>query len=128
MNICIDFDGTCCTHEYPAMGKDIGAYSILRELQVAGHNLILFTMRSGKELDEAVNQLALESITLYGINENPTQKYWTTSPKAYGDLYIDDAALGCPLSQDETISYRPFVDWIKVKKILIKQGILPHER
>jgi hypothetical protein len=54
MIIAIDFDGTCVTHEYPYIGKDIGAVPVLKELVSSGHQLILFTMRSGKELNDAI--------------------------------------------------------------------------
>ena len=46
MQILIDFDGTCTTHAFPYVGKDIGAASVLKELTEAGNDLILFTMRS----------------------------------------------------------------------------------
>ena len=46
MEICIDFDGTCVTHDFPKVGKDIGAIPVLKKLIENGHNLILFTMRS----------------------------------------------------------------------------------
>ena len=46
MDIVIDFDGTVVTHEFPKVGRDIGADKVLKELVAAGHNLILFTMRS----------------------------------------------------------------------------------
>ena len=46
--IAVDFDGTCVTHEYPYMGRDIGAVPVLRELADAGYRLILHTMRSGR--------------------------------------------------------------------------------
>lgn len=46
MYICIDFDGTCVTHEFPSIGKDIGAIPVLKELVKNNHKLILFTMRS----------------------------------------------------------------------------------
>ena len=49
MIISIDFDGTCVTHEFPLIGKDIGAVPILKKLVQRGHQLILFTMRSDKE-------------------------------------------------------------------------------
>lgn len=49
MEICIDFDGTCVTHEFPKIGKDIGALPVLNKLANAGHNLILFIMRSDIE-------------------------------------------------------------------------------
>ena len=57
--IILDFDGTVVTHEYPRIGKDIGAVEVLTKLVDNGHNLILFTMRSGKTLDEAVNWFKL---------------------------------------------------------------------
>lgn len=48
MEICIDFDGTCVSHEFPNVGKDIGAVPVLKKLVDAGHRLILFTMRSNR--------------------------------------------------------------------------------
>jgi len=139
MNICIDFDGTCVSHEFPSIGKDIGAIPVLKELVNNGHNLILFTMRSdriensdtgddditditGYFLTDAINWFKENDISLYGIQTNPTQKNWTTSPKAYGELYIDDAALGCPLIYEE--GHRPYVDWEKVKEMLIEMGLI----
>jgi len=135
MYIAIDFDGTCVTSDYPLVGKDIGAVPILKKLVENGHQLILFTMRSnipytkgnGKEikdvpagnyLDDAVNWFKDNGIELFGINNNPTQKDWTLSPKAYAHLYIDDAALGAPLVYDK--HDRPYIDWKKVEQILIK--------
>jgi len=122
MEICIDFDGTCVTHEYPYLGSDIGAEQVLSDLVKARHKLILFTMRSGTELDDAVKWFKQKGIALYGINENPTQKEWTESPKAYAQLYIDDAALGMPLVMNE--HERPYVDWSKVRALLESQSIL----
>lgn len=140
MYICIDFDGTCVTHEFPSIGKDIGAIPVLKELVNKGHKLILFTMRSnmkdvksldynihsqsGNYLDEAVEWFKNNKIPLYGINVNPDQITWTESPKAYGHLYIDDAALGVPLKYNINISERPFVDWEEVYKLLKSQNII----
>ena len=124
MIIGIDFDGTCVTHEYPSIGEDIGAVDTLRELANSGHQLILWTMRSGYTLEHAIKWFECYGIPLYGIQENPTQKKWTDSPKAYCQLYIDDAALGCPLKWDETKSGRPFVDWQAVREMLIGLNIL----
>lgn len=138
MDICIDFDGTCVTHEFPNVGKDIGAISVLKKLIERGHKLILFTMRSdikevisidpsihqkgGTYLTDAINWFKDNGINLYAINTNPSQKEWTTSPKAYAQLYIDDAALGCPLMTDLDISDKPFVDWKEVEKILFPES------
>ena len=141
MDICIDFDGTCVTHNFPKVGKDIGAVPVLQELVAKGHRLILFTMRSNRKtkgkthhesiqdvtgdfLDDAIKWFEDNNIQLYGVQTNPTQKHWTTSPKAYGHIYIDDAALGIPLTYDERISDRPFVNWNGVRKLLINQKVL----
>jgi len=144
MYIGIDFDGTCVTHEFPNIGKDIGAVPILKELVKEGHQLILFTMRSDKKevltdhfeihskaepyLTEAVNWFKDNGIELYGIQTNPTQHSWTDSPKAYCHLYIDDASLGCPLiypfGVNKTNHYRPFVDWVKVREMLVAMNYL----
>jgi hypothetical protein len=141
MVIAIDFDGTCVTHEFPAVGKDIGAAPVLRKLTENGHKLVLFTMRgnrgeltavtpegienvTGNFLDDAVEWFKKNDIPLYGIQENPTQKGWTSSPKAYADLYIDDAALGCPLILDTTYTSRPYVDWVRVCAELHGRGLI----
>lgn len=139
MYIGIDFDGTCVTHEFPRVGRNIGAVPVLKELVENGHQLILFTMRSDKQeelsehfetiskketyLTDAVNWFKDNGIDLFGIQTNPTQHSWTSSPKAYCHLYIDDAALGCPLV-DASFPERPYVDWEEVRKLLVKMQIL----
>ena len=80
-------------------------------------------MRSDETLKDAITYLTGYGIKLYGVNTNPTQKEWTNSPKAYCQLYIDDAALGCPLIYPDA-GRRPFVDWSEVKSNLIKFGAL----
>ena len=124
MYIAIDFDGTCVTHDYPRIGKEIGATKVLKRLVEAGHKLILNTMRSDKELHDAVNWFKKNGIELYGVNENPTQKRWTNSPKVYAHMYIDDAAFGCPLINAPELSNRPFVDWDSINRQLIQKGII----
>ena len=124
MYIAIDFDGTCVTYDYPKIGKEIGATKVLKRLVEAGHKLILNTMRSDKELQDAVNWFKKNGIELYGVNENPTQKRWTNSPKVYAHMYIDDAAFGCPLINAPELSDRQFVDWDSVGRKLIQMGII----
>ena len=126
MYIAVDFDGTCVTNEYPNVGRDIGAVPVLKKLVDAGHKLILNTMRSGKELADAIRWFIDNNIPLFGINENPTQKSWTASPKVYAHIYIDDAALGCPLTTDDLVTKKPFVDWEEVEKQLIKMEFIPY--
>jgi hypothetical protein len=124
MEIAVDFDGTCVTHDYPRVGKDIGAIPVLKALVQKGHKLILWTMRSGIGLEAAVNWFKENDIPLYGIQINPGQQSWTSSPKAYAQLYIDDAALGCYLKEDKDLSDRPFVDWSLVEVTLKEKGLI----
>lgn len=135
MDICVDFDGTCTTHAYPLIGEDIGAVPVLKKLVKRGHRLILFTMRSEMKgispvtgvmqdggLQDAVNWFKKHEIPLFGIQTHPTQKLWTSSPKAYGQMIIDDVALGTPLIIEQ--GERPYVDWVAVEKLLEGQGLI----
>lgn len=124
LDIAVDFDGTCVSHAYPSIGRDIGAVPVLKSLVERGHNLILHTMRCGAMLDAAVEWFSENDIPLYGVAKNPTQHTWTQSPKCYAQVYIDDAALGCPLSIDPAVSDRPFVNWNRVMAMLHEQGIV----
>ncbi len=55
MTIAVDFDGTIVTHEYPRIGKEIPfATDTLRQLIKDGHRLVLWTVREGELLQEAV--------------------------------------------------------------------------
>lgn len=123
MVIAIDFDGTCVTHAFPNVGKEIGAVDVIKTLVNKGHKIILFTMRDLEYLTPAVAWFEKNDIPLYGINDNPGAK-WSTSRKVYADMYIDDMALGIPLKMDYNKSNRPFVDWTGVESLLKKKGIL----
>jgi hypothetical protein len=124
----LDFDGTCVTHDFPYVGKDIGAIPVLKRIIESGNNIVLFTMRSdgksGNFLSHAIKWFEANEIPLWGIQKNPTQHQWTSSPKAFCEIYIDDAALGCPLKTDPSISNRPFVDWERVESMLIEMDVL----
>ena len=123
MIIAIDFDGTCVKHAYPAVGADVGAVPVLRALGAAGHQLSLYTMRSGQHLKDAEIWFAENNISLGGVNSNPEQHTWSLSPKVYAQLYIDDAALGVPLTR--VPGERPWVDWFQVSVWLVAQNVLP---
>jgi hypothetical protein len=114
--IAVDFDGTCVKHACPYIGEDIGAAPVLRELVGAGALLILWTVRSGDTLEDALQWFKRNEIPLYGVNANPEQGEWSDSPKALADLYIDDRALGVPLLRPPLEP--PFVDWARVREML----------
>lgn len=122
MIIAVDFDATVVEFAYPDVGKDIGAQPVLRDLVSKGHKIILYTMRSGKELADAVEWYRKNDIVLYGIQQNPEQRRWTDSPKCHADLYIDDCALGCPITRIG--KSRGYVDWVRVREILEMDNVL----
>lgn len=118
----IDFDGTIVEHAYPEIGAPVpGAIDTIKDLIANGHRIILWTMRSGETLQEAYDYLKDNGIELFGVNKNPEQ-HWSTSPKAYCHVYIDDAALGCPLIRK--FNQRPMVFWPKVREFLKAKGLL----
>lgn len=121
LTIAVDFDGTLAAHEYPDIGPEVpDAFVWLKRFQEAGAELILWTMRSdtgryGPTLQQAIDFCRARGLTFIAANVNPTQHTWTSSPKCYAQLYIDDAALGCPLRPDPRgQQYRPVVDWAEV--------------
>ena len=63
MIIAIDFDGTCVTHEFPSVGKSIGAEKVLKRLVDNGHQLILFTMRSDRKESKPVIDPTIQNVT-----------------------------------------------------------------
>ena len=97
MIIAIDFDGTIVEHKYPDIGKEmLFAFETMKELQKQGHQLILWTYRSGKELEEAVAFCREKGIEFYAVNKNYPEEVYEEgmSRKIRADFYIDDRNLG----------------------------------
>lgn len=81
----IDFDGTCVTDLYPYVGDNIGAAKVLREL--ADKNLlILYTVRDGKYLQDAVDWFRDNHINLYSVNYNPEPVSSSPKKERYGRM------------------------------------------
>jgi len=97
MIIAIDFDGTLVEHRYPAIGRIIPfAFETLKALQAKKHRLILWSHRSGKELEEAVEFCRSQGVEFYAVNKNYPEEEWNEldSRKILADIYIDDRNLG----------------------------------
>jgi hydroxymethylpyrimidine pyrophosphatase-like HAD family hydrolase len=96
IKIAIDFDGTIVEHQYPEIGKEkLFAFQTLRELEKRGARLILWTFRTGKELEEAVEFCRKNGIEFYAVNKNYPEEVFdeTVSRKIDADIYIDDKNL-----------------------------------
>lgn len=98
MLIAVDFDGTIVEHKYPSIGREIPfATQTLKQLIQDGHRLILWTIRHGKSLDEAVAWCKERGVEFYAINrdfEEQEEAQGERSPKVKCDMYIDDRNVG----------------------------------
>jgi hypothetical protein len=96
MIIAVDFDGTIVEHAYPAIGKPIPfAIETLIRLQQEGHRLILWSVREGRLLQEALDYCAERGLRFFAANENYPGEDRTAAPrKLTADLFIDDRNLG----------------------------------
>jgi hydroxymethylpyrimidine pyrophosphatase-like HAD family hydrolase len=97
MKIAVDFDGTIVEHKYPKIGKErLFAFDTLIKLQNEGHQLIMWTYRAGKKLEEAVEYCKQNGLEFYAVNKNYPEEELddNISRKILAELYIDDMNLG----------------------------------
>ena len=97
IKIAVDFDGTIVEHQYPEIGKEkLFAFQTLKELGKLGAMIILWTFRTGKELDEAIEYCRQNGIEFYAVNKNYPEEIFdeTVSRKINADIYIDDKNIG----------------------------------
>lgn len=99
MTIAVDFDGTIVTHEYPNIGKEIPfAVQTLKMLQDDGHKLILWTVREGDLLRDAIQWCREKGLEFYAANkdypEEEEQNNNHYSRKLKADIWIDDRNIG----------------------------------
>lgn len=100
MVIAVDFDGTIVTHRYPEIGEELPfATETLKMLIKEHHQLILWSVREGKLLDEAVEWCRQRGVEFWAVNrdypeENGTQNNNHFSRKIKADMFIDDRNCG----------------------------------
>lgn len=98
MRIAIDFDGTIVEHCYPKIGKEIPfAMDTLKLLIEERHQLILWTVREGSLLEEAIRWCYEHGVEFYAVNKDYPEEnsnHEGTSRKIKADLFIDDRNFG----------------------------------
>jgi len=99
MTIAVDFDGTIVEHRYPEIGKELPfATQTLRMLIEDRHKLILWSVREGKLLDDAVEWCRKRGVEFYAVNkdfpEEDLNKNKSFSRKLKADVWIDDRNIG----------------------------------
>lgn len=96
MTIAVDFDGTIVEHKYPAIGKPIPfALDTLKQFQNENHRLILWTVREGEFLKEAIDYCQSNGLFFFAYNANfPEEDRSIAARKLQADLFIDDRNFG----------------------------------
>ncbi len=110
--IAVDFDGTIVENKYPEIGKPmIFAFETLKKLEDEGFMLILWTYRSGKKLQEAIDFCKENGIVFYAVNKSYPEEEYTEdiSRKIQADIFIDDRNIG------------GFLGWGKIYQILTRE-------
>ena len=108
--IAIDFDGTIVEDAYPKIGKPvIFAFETMKKLQSEGHRLILWTYRTDKKLQEAVDFCKQQGLEFYAINKSyPEEEFdGKISRKINATFFVDDRNIG------------GFIGWTAVHKLLL---------
>ena len=99
MTIAVDFDGTIVEHQYPEIGREIPfATETLRMLIKERHQLILWSVREGDLLQEAVDWCRKRGVEFYAVNKDyPEEERENNnhfSRKLKVDMWIDDRNVG----------------------------------
>jgi hypothetical protein len=97
LKIAVDFDGTIVENQFPAIGKPmLFAFETLKAMQDKGFILILWSVRKGKELDEAIDFCRNNGIEFFAVNANHPEEGLDDeiSRKIEADIFIDDRNIG----------------------------------
>ena len=98
MLIAVDFDGTIVEHAYPKIGRPIPfAIDVLKKLQSeCHHQLVLWTVREGQLLDEAIEYCRRQGLEVYAVNSSyPDGESEAQRPRKLDvDMFIDDRNVG----------------------------------
>lgn len=97
MVIAIDFDGTIVEDNYPEIGEPkLFAFESLQQMIEQRHQLILWTTREGKRLQEAVDFCKENGVEFYAVNKSyPDERFEDMeSRKIICDLFVSNKNFG----------------------------------
>lgn len=96
MIIAVDFDGTIVENRYPEIGPEQPfALECLKRLQKEEqHQLILWTVREGNLLEDAIVWCKERGLNFYAVNQNNPEEKTGGTRKLKANLFIDDFNLG----------------------------------
>lgn len=112
--IAVDFDGTIVKDAYPKIGApQLFAFETLKKLEESGYRLILWTLREGKKLEEAVEFCKQHGIEFYAVNRNYPDEVVDNHSirKLHADIFIDDRNVG------------GFLGWGKIHQLMFNDEL-----
>jgi hypothetical protein len=98
--IAVDFDGTIVEHRYPEIGAERPfATDTLKMLIKDRHKVILWTVREGELLDEAIAWCKERGVEFYAVNREYPEETVKSNPHfsrklSSVDIWIDDRNIG----------------------------------
>lgn len=114
--IAVDFDGTIVQNKYPKIGKPLPfAFETLKMLQNEGHRLVLWTVRTGTSLQEAVDFCRQNGLEFYAVNEAYEGEH-VKNRKLNADIFIDDRNVG------------GLLQWGEIYQLITGKGKLPEPK
>ncbi len=123
--LAIDFDATLAEHQFPRIGPEVPeAINWCKVFQKLDAKLILWTVRQdgpkmGDVRTAAVNWCKDRGLVFDAVNNDLAVYQFDQGNKIYAHIYIDDAALGCPVIW--TPSGARVVDWSKVGPMVVER-------
>lgn len=107
MIFAVNFDGTIVEYEFPKIGKELpGAIDVMKELQIAGHKIIIWTCRENEHIYEMMEWFNDMWFQPNAINKNLDNLSYAKH-KIYADYYFDDR------------SFPPFTNWKDVEEYFL---------
>lgn len=117
--IAVDFDGTLCENKYPEIGnpnRELITY--LRDEKKRGARVILWTCRSGEDLESAVKWCELYGLKFDAVNENAAEaieEFGGDTRKIFAHEYIDDRATNAGFKLPYTTDNLDYIGEVPVK-------------
>ncbi len=123
--LAIDFDGTLVESYFPKIGPDLGALFWLSQLKNMGCELVLWTCRTGENLEAAKQWLTEHGfdgiITKHNEHADANGEWEIESRKIFANFYVGDRAFGAPLIRDPKGKREPYYNWDLAGPILIRE-------
>ncbi len=100
----VDFDGTLAYTRFPEIIQaNDKMIAFVKTLKVMGHKVILWTSRTGRDLQDAVEWCRQQGLIFDSVNKPlPEQvaRWGNDTRKIYADYYIDDKAVTLKEAED----------------------------